>query len=116
MFASHHHLDNLTAIVDRNQIQIDGFTEDILALEPYKAKWKAFGWHVEEIDGHDMKQIRTALKKKPVKNRPILILANTVKGKGVSFMENNPAWHGGGLKGDLIEIATREVTQALEKE
>ena len=115
MFAAHHKLDNLTAIVDRNKIQIDGFTEDILALEPYKAKWEAFGWQVEEIDGHNMEQIQKALIKKS-SGKPLLVLANTIKGKGISFMENNPAWHGGGLKGDLIEIATREVTQALEKE
>ena len=116
MFASHHKLDNLVGIVDRNKLQIDGCTEDVLALEPYKTKWEAFGWHVEEIDGHDMEQIRAAFKKKPLVNKPTLILANTVKGKGVSFMENNPAWHGGGLKGDLVDIATREVAEALEKE
>ena len=116
MFAAHHKLDNLTAIVDRNRIQIDGFTEDILSLEPYKAKWEAFGWKVEEIDGHNLEQIQKAFMKKTEAGKPLLILANTIKGKGVSFMENNPAWHGGGLKGDLIEIATREVTQALEKE
>jgi len=116
MFASHHKLDNLVGIVDRNMIQIDGFTEDILALEPYRAKWEAFGWHVIEIDGHDFEQIRSALKKMPVSNKPTLVLANTVKGKGISFMENNPAWHGGGLKGDLAEIATREVVAALKKD
>jgi transketolase len=116
MFASHHKLDNLVGIVDRNMIQIDGFTEDILALEPYRAKWEAFGWHVIEIDGHDFEQIRCALKEMPVSNRPTLVLANTVKGKGISFMENNPAWHGGGLKGDLAEIASKEVAAALKKE
>lgn len=116
MFASHHKLDNLVGIVDRNMIQIDGFTEDILALEPYRAKWEAFGWHVIEIDGHDFEQIGSALKKMPIANKPTLVLANTVKGKGISFMENNPAWHGGGLKGDLAEIATREVVAALKKD
>lgn len=116
MFASHHKLDNLVGIVDRNMIQIDGFTEDILALEPYRAKWEAFGWNVVEIDGHNFEQICNALKKAPVSNKPTLVLANTVKGKGISFMENNPAWHGGGLKGDLAEIATREVVAALKKD
>lgn len=116
MFASHHKLSNLIGIVDRNMIQIDGFTEEILALEPYRAKWEAFGWHVVEIDGHDFEQIITAMNEGPVPNKPTLILANTVKGKGISFMENNPAWHGGGLKGDLAEIATREVVEALKKD
>lgn len=116
MFASHHKLDNLVGIVDRNMIQIDGFTEDILALEPYRAKWEAFGWNVVEIDGHDFAQILQALKSGPVSRKPTLILANTVKGKGISFMENNPAWHGGGLKGDFAEIATKEVSNALKKD
>lgn len=117
MFASHHKLDNLIGIVDRNMIQIDGNTEDILALEPYKAKWESFGWHVVEIDGHDFSQITESLKCTPyITGKPVLILANTVKGKGVSFMEHNPAWHGGGLKGELAEIAMKEVTAALAKE
>lgn len=116
MFASHHKLDNLIGIVDRNMIQIDGFTEDILALEPYRSKWAAFGWNVVEIDGHDFEQISPALNDKSIADKPTLVLANTVKGKGISFMENNPAWHGGGLKGDLAEIATREVVEALQKD
>jgi len=117
MFASHHKLDNLIGIVDRNMIQIDGNTEDILSLEPYKAKWEAFGWQVSEIDGHDFEQISASLAHAPHQTgRPTLILANTVKGKGISFMEHNPAWHGGGLKGEHAEIALREVTAALAKE
>ena len=117
MFASHHKLDNLIGIVDRNMIQIDGNTEDILALEPYKAKWESFGWHVVEIDGHDYSQIAGSIKGAPhCSDRPTLVLANTVKGKGVSFMEHNPAWHGGGLKGDLAEIALQEVNAAIAKE
>ncbi len=116
MFASHHMLDNLVGIVDRNMLQIDGLTEDILALEPYKAKWEAFGWHVVEIDGHDFVQITSSLRQAPhVPAKPTLILANTVKGKGISFMENNPAWHGGGLKGELADIALKEVNQAIAK-
>jgi len=117
LFAAHHKLDNLVGIVDRNMLQIDGCTEDILALEPYRAKWEAFGWHVEEIDGHNFKQIIEALERCPVSSsRPTLILANTLKGKGISFMERNPAWHGGGLKGELAEIALNETNAALIEE
>jgi len=117
MFASHHKLDNLVGIVDRNMIQIDGNTEDILALEPYKAKWEAFGWHVVEIDGHDFAQISTSLAKAPhMHGKPTLVLANTVKGKGISFMEHNPAWHGGGLRGEHAEIALKEVNAVSTRE
>jgi len=115
LFSAHHKLDNLVGIVDRNMLQIDGCTEDILALEPYRAKWEAFGWHVEEIDGHNFKQIIEALGCcQP--SKPTLILANTIKGKGISFMENNPAWHGGGLKGDQAGIALSETNAALSEE
>lgn len=117
MFASHHKLDNLIGIVDRNMIQIDGNTEDIMALEPYKAKWEAFGWHVIEIDGHDFSQITASLRKAPfAPGKPTLILANTVKGKGISFMEHNAAWHGGGLKGENAQVALNEVNEALAKD
>lgn len=116
LFANHHKLDNLVGIVDRNMLQIDGSTEDILALEPYKAKWEAFGWHVVEIDGHDYSQIVGSLGRAPFgAGKPTLVLANTVKGKGISFMEHNVAWHGGGLKGDHAEVALSEVTAALAK-
>jgi len=117
MFASHHKLDNLIGIVDRNMIQIDGNTEDVLALEPYKAKWEAFGWDVADIDGHDFVQIQECMRNIPrCSDKPTLILANTVKGKGISFMEHNPAWHGGGLKGEHAEIALNEVNASLEKD
>jgi transketolase len=117
MFASHHKLDNLIGIVDRNMLQIDGRTEDILALEPYKAKWEAFGWNVVEIDGHDFEQIIAALRQASGSvGKPTLILANTVKGKGISFMEHNLAWHGGGLKGEYAEIALKEVNDRFAKE
>lgn len=111
MSASHYKLDNLIGIVDRNMIQIDGFTEDIMALEPYKAKWKAFGWDVVEVDGHDFSKLLSAFKKIPFKkNKPSLIIANTVKGKGISFMENNPEWHGKALKDEFATIATKETS------
>lgn len=110
MFAHHHKLDNLIAIIDRNMLQIDGFTENLVALEPYKAKWESFGWEVKELDGHDMAKIVFTLNKVPFKkNKPSLIIANTVKGKGISFMENNCQWHGKALKDKHAVIARREL-------
>jgi transketolase len=110
MSAGHYKLDNLIAIVDRNMLQIDGSTEDIMSLEPYAKKWRAFGWQVKEIDGHDMAEIVDTLSSLPFKkNKPSLIIANTVKGKGISFMENNPEWHGKALKGKHAEIAKKEI-------
>ena len=88
-------LDNLTAIVDRNGIQQDGLTEQIMPIEPLGYKWKAFNWHVLEVDGFDLRQIIEALDKaENMRNRPTVIIAHTVKGKGVSFMEWDPAYHG----------------------
>ena len=90
-----HPLDNLTAILDYNKIQLDGFVTDILDLEPVVKKWEAFGWAVQEIDGHDFEQINKALDQaEATKGRPSFIVAHTVKGKGVPWMENNPEWHG----------------------
>lgn len=110
MSAAHYKLDNLIGIVDRNQIQIDGHTEDIMSLEPYAAKWKSFGWAVEEINGHDMGEIIRVLKKVPFyPNKPSLIISNTIKGKGISFMENTAKWHGGAPHGELADKAKEEV-------
>ncbi|MEW5760645.1 MAG: transketolase [Candidatus Thermoplasmatota archaeon] len=94
MFASHYKLDNLTAILDRNMMQIDGYTEDVMSLEPLADKWKAFGWQVIEIDGNSMKEIIHALTQENIKGKPKMIIAHTIKGKGVSFMEGNIAFHG----------------------
>jgi len=94
LFATHHHLDNLIAIIDYNKIQSFGTVKEVLDLEPLAEKWRAFGWAVREIDGHDFGQIEDALKSIPFKiSRPSCIIAHTVKGKGVSFMENQLAWH-----------------------
>lgn len=93
--ASHYKFDNLTALLDRNFLQIDGNTEDVLRLESVRDRWSSFGWHVIEIDGHDIGQIIDALiKADEHKNQPSMIILNTVKGKGVSFMENNVDFHG----------------------
>lgn len=94
MFASHYQLDNLVAIVDRNGLQISGSTEDVMGLEPFPDKWQAFGWHVVSIDGNDMEALVKVLESAPqAPGKPTLVIANTVKGKGVSFIENQPAWH-----------------------
>jgi len=95
MFSSHHKLDNLVAIIDYNKIQAEGFTAEIMDLEPLAEKWRSFGWRVVEIDGHDLRQILEALETaRQEKGKPTCIIAHTIKGKGVSFMENNPKWHG----------------------
>lgn len=95
MFGAHHRLDNLVAIVDYNKLQSDDLCENITALGPLVDKFRAFGWHVMEIDGHDFNEIGNALEEaKKTKGRPSVILAHTTKGKGISFMEGNPKWHG----------------------
>ena len=95
MFAAKYNLHTLTAIIDRNNIQIDGPTEEVMPLEDYKAKWEAFGWHVLEIDGHNMEAIVDACDMaKAIVERPTMIIAHTVPGKGVDFMENDYHWHG----------------------
>ncbi len=95
MTAGHYGIDNLCAIVDNNGLQIDGFCCDVMSIEPVTEKWKAFGWHVIDIDGHDMKQIVHALDEaEKTKGKPSVIVARTVKGKGVSFFEGKAEYHG----------------------
>ncbi|MFH1055297.1 MAG: transketolase [Candidatus Altiarchaeota archaeon] len=94
MFAAHHRLDNLTAIIDYNKLQAFGRVEDVLDLEPLAEKWKSFGWSTQEIDGHNHVKIEGALSRVPLKSgKPSCIIAHTVKGKGVSFMEDQLDWH-----------------------
>jgi len=94
LFAPHHQLDNLIAIVDHNKIQSFGKVKEVLDLEPLAAKWRAFGWAVQEIDGHNFREIEKALLSVPFDvGQPSCIIAHTIKGKGVSFMENQLAWH-----------------------
>src|SRR5690242_1720179 len=110
-----HHVDNLTVIVDYNRIQLDDFVTKILDLEPVVTKWQAFGWPVIEIDGHDMAQIAKALDQaEATKGCPTLVVAHTVKGKGVSFMENNPEWHGKSPKPAEAVAAIREILGVSE--
>ena len=108
-------LDNLAVIVDYNKIQLDDFVAKILDLEPLVAKWQGFGWPVIEIDGHDLAQIDKALDQaEATRGRPTLVVAHTVKGKGVSFMENNPEWHGKSPKPTEAVAAIREILGVSE--
>jgi len=105
-----HALDNLVVILDYNKIQLDNFVKKVLDLEPVTAKWQAFGWPVVEIDGHDVAQIAKALDQaEATRGTPTFIVAHTVKGKGVSFMENDPEWHGKAPKPAEAIAAIREV-------
>ncbi len=110
MFASKYKLDNLIAIVDRNHFQLSGSTKSVMPLSPLAKKWGSFDWKVFEINGHNLNQILSTLEKaKKVKGKPVVIIANTVKGKGVSFMENTYEWHGKAPKGELLEKALEEL-------
>ncbi len=113
MAAGHYKLDNICAIIDHNGLQIDGTIYDILSAEPIPDKWRSFGWHVIEINGHDFQQILDAYDEaEATKGKPTAILANTIKGKGVSFMENRVEWHGKAPNPQEAEKALAE----LEKE
>lgn len=115
MAAANYKLDNLTAIVDRNRLQISGNTEDVMALEPLKSKFEAFGFAVEEVDGNDIGKLREVFRKIPFQaGKPSMILANTIKGKGISFMENQAKWHHGTPSADQYEQAMAEL-QAEEE-
>lgn len=110
MSAGYYKLDNLTGIIDYNKLQIDGFVEDVMGIAELFKKYIAFRWNVLEINGHNFQEIDEALKKaKEHKNQPTVIIAHTVKGKGVSFMENIAEWHGKGLKKEEAEIALKEI-------
>ncbi len=110
MLAAHYRLDNLIAFLDHNHLQIDGNIERVLSPEPLADKWRAFGWQVLEIDGHDIAAIRAAVEEaKAVTGRPVMIVAETVKGKGVSFMENQASWHGSAPNAEQAAQALREL-------
>jgi|TARA_Y100000310_G_scaffold345459_1_gene465217 transketolase len=116
LFAGKNKLSNLTAIIDRNNIQIDGHTEDIMPLEPLEDKYKAFNWHVLHIDGHNFQEILDAVKHaKAVYEKPTVIIAHTIPGKGISFMENLPEWHGKPPKEDEAKKAIEELKAAEKK-
>jgi transketolase len=110
MAAPFHKVDNLVAIVDYNQIQLDGFVKDIMDVSPLADKWRAFGWHTLEINGHDPVAVRAALTEAAAtKGKPTAIVAHTIKGKGVSFMENNPKFHGVAPTADELKLALQEL-------
>ncbi len=111
MAAAHYKLDNLTAFIDNNGLQIDGRVEEVMSPLPIPDKFRAFGWEVLEIDGHDHRQIMQALNTaRTVQNRPTAVIAHTIKGKGCSFMENRAEWHGVAPKPDEVEKALAELS------
>jgi transketolase len=112
--ATHYRLDNLTAIVDRNNLQITGKTEDVCSLEPLAKKFKAFGWSVKVIDGHDIAALTDTLNAVPFNvGKPNMVIANTVKGEGVSFMENNHKWHHAVPDDEQYDQAQRQLDALL---
>lgn len=114
MLARHHHLDRLIAIVDDNKLQSDGVTKSIVDVEPIAEKWSGFGWEVRQIDGHDFSQIHTAFSESKAANgRPKVIVADTIKGKGVSFMEGIVHWHSGAPTTEQTQAALRELAGPL---
>jgi len=114
MTANHYKLDNVCGIVDFNKMQIDGFCCDVKNLEPYAKKWQSFGWHAKEVDGHDLKQLMDALDEaEKVKGKPQVIIAHTIKGKGVSFIENQVKWHGIAPKKEELKKALKELDEQL---
>ncbi|MBI2033944.1 MAG: transketolase [Candidatus Liptonbacteria bacterium] len=116
MFAGKHKLNNLTVLVDRNNIQIDGFTENVMPLEPLKAKYEAFNWHVIEINGHDFYQIIGAVAEAhAIYEKPTVIIAHTIPGRGVSFMERDFLWHGKPPNEEQARQALRELRTLGQK-
>ncbi len=115
MFAAHYKLDNLIVFLDHNGLQIDGKNEDIMNIEPVDEKFKAFGWHVISIDGHDFEEIFNAIDEaKKVEGKPTIIIAKTIKGKGVSYMEDQVGWHGKAPSKEEAEKAMEELGGVLD--
>ncbi len=116
MAAGHYQLDNLIAIVDRNRLQISGSTENVMHLEPFADKWKAFGWEVREVAGNDIARLVELFRKLPaVSGKPHMVIANTTKGKGISFMENAPKWHHGVPSDEQMQQALKELREQWEE-
>ena len=109
MNAAHNKLNKIIAFVDRNKLQIDGSTENVKSVGDVKAKFEAFGWNTIEIDGHNIQEIYSAINTAKQSNKPFAIIANTVKGKGVSFMENNAGWHGKAPSDEDLQKALEEL-------
>jgi len=117
MFAGFHKMANLTLIVDDNRIQLDGWTDQIVSLKPLADKFRSFGWETVEIDGHDLEQVINTLGRARAGSagKPTAVIANTVKGKGVSFMENNVEWHGVAPKPEQVAAAVKELEEAAKQ-
>lgn len=116
MSSAHYHLDNLTLCVDHNGLQIDGSNADVMNVEPISDKFKAFGWYVIDIDGHNILQIEAAFDlAKQIKGKPTVIIAKTVKGRGISFMENQVGWHGSAPNQEQKRQALAELEESVEK-
>jgi transketolase len=113
MFAHKYQLNNIIAFVDRNYQQSDGYSESIMPLDPLPPKWESFGWQTYTIDGNDFRQIIDTVEEARSSDRPVMIIANTVKGKGISFMENNPKWHGTPPEQEDLEKALNELTYGV---
>lgn len=114
MFANKYKLDNIIGFVDRNFLQTDGNSEKVMPLEPLKPKWESFGWRVYEIDGNDFNQVVDTIEKaKKEKGKPVMIIAKTVKGKGVSFMENEASWHGTPPGKEDFDRAIKELSHGI---
>ncbi len=114
MFASNKKLSNLTAFIDLNNLQIDGTIDEVNSAKPVDKKFEAFGWHVITIDGHDYDAIEAALAEAKTVDKPVAIIAETIKGKGVSYMENAVNWHGAAPNDELYAVAMEELTAALD--
>ncbi|WP_163536317.1 transketolase [Gracilibacillus sp. YIM 98692] len=115
MAASHYKLDNLIAIIDRNRLQITGKTEDVMSVEPLVEKWNSFGWEVMEVDGHDFKELKNVFDIIPtIKDKPTVVIANTIKGKGISLAENQAGWHHKVPSDEEYEVAMKELSEQLE--
>lgn len=115
MTASHYHLDNVCGIVDNNKQQIDGWLKDVKNIEPLATKWKAFGWKTIEVDGHNLTELMDAYDEaEKTKDKPTVIIAHTIKGKGISFIENNAKWHGIAPKKEELEQALKELDKEDE--
>jgi transketolase len=116
MFAAHYKLDNLVAIVDNNGLQIDGKVEDVMSVYPIADKFEAFGWHAISVDAHDFDALEKAFDEaETIANQPVVIILKSVKGKGVSFMENNVAWHGSAPNKEQYDQAVAELTAHLKE-
>ncbi len=114
MFAAHYNLDNLCVVLDSNGLQIDGPVADVIGPAPFDTKFEAFGWNVIKIDAHDFSQIDCAFKAaRECKGKPTVIIAQSIKGKGISYMENKCEWHGSAPKTEQYELAVKELNDAL---